>query len=198
MQLIISTQNPGKAAQIAGLLSIPGLKVVSLSQLGVTDDVEETGQTLEENALIKTTFAHEMFGGYCAGEDTGLYIDALNGQPGIHAKRWAGENTSTEGIRDFALKQLEGVSPPKRTATFKTVAVLITPEGNRHVFTGELSGEILVEPRTACTPGMPYAGIFLPDGESRTLSEMSSEELNGISHRGLAFQALRDFLLTQT
>jgi XTP/dITP diphosphohydrolase len=196
MKIIVSTQNPGKAAQIQVLLSIPRLEVVSLFELGILDDVEESGTTLEENAVIKTLFAHEKLGGYCVGEDTGLYIDALNGSPGIYAKRWAGESVTTEGIRNFVLEQLKNVPLKERTATFKTVAILITPDGTRHMFTGEMQGRILQTPRTACQPGLPYSSVFQPTGEDRVLSEMAVAEVNAISHRGVAFQALRNFLLT--
>ena len=195
MRLILSTQNPSKALQIQTLLNIPELEVITLAELDIHDDVEENGTTLEENAAAKALFAYEKIGGYCIGEDTGLYIDTLDGRPGIHAKRWAGENTTTEEIRDFTLEQLRNVPFEKRTATFKTVAVLMTPDGSRHVFNGEKAGHILETPRMECQPAMPYSALVQPLGESRTWVEMSTEEENAISHRGIAIRALRDFLL---
>lgn len=197
MKIILSTQNPSKALQIQTLLNIPGLEVVTLAQIDIHDDVEENGVTLEENATTKALFAHEKIGGYCVGEDTGLYIDALDGMPGIHAKRWAGDNTTTEDIRDYTLLKLQAVPFEKRTAKFVTVVVLITPDGTRHLFEGEKLGHILEVPRMECQPAMPYSALFQPLGESRTWAEMSTEEENAISHRGIAIRALRDFLLKQ-
>jgi XTP/dITP diphosphohydrolase len=194
MRIILSTKNPSKALQIQTLLNDDTFEVVTLADIGIHDDVVEDGDTLEANALKKAQFAFEQTGEYVIAEDSGLYIDALDGRPGVYAARWAGEEASSEEIMNFTLKQLEGVPEEARTATFRTVAIVMTPNGKIEVCTGELAGRMLPTPRTVCQPKMPYSPLFQPLGHDKTWAEMTTEEENDISHRGKAFRQVREML----
>lgn len=194
MEIILSTRNPSKVEQIRAIFSDLPIQVHSLEEAHIFGEVKEDGETLEENAYKKALFAWEASKQWSIADDTGLFIDALKGQPGIHAARWAGENLSTEDIMNFTLNKLNGVIFEERTAYFKTVVCVITPEGSTHFFTGEIRGTVLPKPRTACQPKMPYSAIFQPKGSEKTWSEMSVKEENEISHRGQAFKKVHSFL----
>jgi XTP/dITP diphosphohydrolase len=125
-------------------------------------------------------------------DDTGLFIDALNGAPGIKAARWAGEAATTEEITRHTLKALENAS--NRSATFETVVAMVSPDGKHNFFSGKVRGIILEAPRVPAQPKMPYSPIFVPDGENLVWAEMSVEYENSISHRGKAFRQAREFL----
>lgn len=190
--IILSTRNPSKVNQIKAFFNDLPVNVVTLEEAGVPGEAVEDGTTLEENALKKALFAWEE-GKWSMAEDTGFFIDALNGAPGIYSARWAGEGKATEEIMRFALEQLKDVPPEKRTGTFKTVAVVVAPDGTRTVFEGVVDGSILTEPRGVCQPKMPYSAIFVPDGQDKVWAEMAVEEENRISHRGKAFREVREF-----
>lgn len=162
--------------------------------MGIQGEVVEDGITLEENAYKKAKFASDQSGMWAIADDTGLYIEALDGQPGIHAARWAGDNLTTEEIMRFTLNKLEGVPLEKRSAVFRTVAVVVSPGGQKFLFHGSVSGILLPEPRTACQLNMPYSAIFLPNGSNKVWAEMTVEEENERSHRGIAFRQVRKFL----
>lgn len=194
MKIVLSTRNQSKAGQIKDLLRGLDVEVLTLDEAGVAGQAVEDGQTLEANALSKADFARRQTGEWALADDTGLFIDALGGLPGINAARWAGAGLSTEERMNFALKQMKEVPTGERSATFTTVAALISPQGDRQVFEGSVRGRILTEPRTSCQPDMPYSAIFVPDGDERTWAEMSVDEENAISHRGKAFRQVREFL----
>ena len=197
MEIILSTGNRSKIEQIKAALEDLGIPILSLAEAGVVGEVEEDGSTLEENAFKKAQFVHSQTGKWSMADDTGIFIDALDGEPGIHSARWAGPNATTEQIRDFALQKLSGVPLEKRTATFKTVVVIISPNGEMDSFSGKVRGCLLETPRTPCQPNMPYSGIFVPDGQEKgkekVWAEMSVEEENAISHRGEAFRKVKNF-----
>ncbi len=193
MDVILSTRNQSKIDQITALLSGRGINVLSLEDAGIKGEVVEDGITLEENAYKKAKFASNQSGMWAIADDTGLYIEALDGQPGIHAARWAGD-CSTEEIMGFTLDKLKGVPLENRTAVFQTVAVVVSPDGKKFSFGGSVSGILLPEPRTLCQPNMPYSAIFLPKGSAKVWAEMTVEEENSLSHRGIAFRQVREFL----
>jgi XTP/dITP diphosphohydrolase len=193
MELILSTRNPSKAEQIKTLLRGLPIEVLTLEDMGIVGEAIEDGTTLEENALKKARFAHKHSGQWSIADDTGLFIDALDGAPGIHAARWAGEGKTTEEIMHFTLEKLRHVPPHNRTATFKTVAVAMSPEGKQYNFLGVAKGALLTAPRCAPQLKMPYSALFVPDGQPKVWAEMSTEEENAISHRGKAFFQLRRF-----
>ena len=194
MNIILSTRNRSKVEQIKILFSDLDATVKSLDEAGISGEAVEDGTTLEENALKKAMFAWEQTVGWIMADDTGLFIDALGGQPGIHAARWAGREAKTEDIMNFTLERLRGVPMGKRTATFMTVAVVISPDGDSRVFSGSVSGTLSTEPRTICQIDMPYSAIFIPSGQEKVWAQMSIDEENAISHRGQAFRQVRDFL----
>ncbi len=133
-------------------------------------------------------------GGWVVAEDTGFFIDALGGRPGIYAARWAGDGLTTEEIMHYTLRELKDIPEEARTATFTTVAVLVSPEGVVSVFTGSVLGSLLTSPRTECQPNMPYSALFMPSGTNKVWAEMEVAEENAISHRGKAFRQVRDYL----
>lgn len=196
MDLILSSRNPSKAVQIKELFRGSSYRVLTLSDTGIEGEAVEDGETLEENALKKARYAHERStGAWVMAEDTGIFIDALGGKPGIHSARWLGD-IPTEEITKGTLERLEGATD--RNAVFRTVAVLVSPAGEAHTFVGEAPGVMLDAERTAPQPKMPYSGIFVPDeGGGKCWAEMTTEEENKISHRGKALAQVRRFLESQ-
>ena len=196
MRIILSTRNQSKIVQIAPLFSGLPLVVASLADAGIDGEAVEDGMTLGENALKKARFAREKTDEWALADDTGIFIDALGGAPGIHSARWAGEGKSAEEILAFVLAELSGLPPPRRTATFRTAAALISPDGREAVFNSSVLGVLLEHPRVPCKPMMPYSSIFLPDEFQKVGAEMSMEEQNAASSHGKAFRAAREYLET--
>jgi XTP/dITP diphosphohydrolase len=192
MDLILSTRNQSKANQIKPIFEGLSLRVLTLDEAGIEGEAVEDGTTLGENALKKALYAWERARTWCMSDDTGLYIDALEGRPGIHAARWAGD-VPTEAIMRYTLEKLRHVPLGKRTATFKTAAVVVDPHGDHYTFVGEAPGIILPMPRVQFQPKMPYSGIFQPHGSAKVWAEMSVDEENAVSHRGKAFAQVREF-----
>lgn len=194
MNIILSTTNPSKAEQIKAMFKNPSIKVLTLDEAGILGEAIEDGNTLEENALKKALYAREHSGEtyWTMADDTGIFINALLGEPGVNSARWAGENASTEDIMNFCLKKLEGKSD--RTATFKTVVSLISPDGEQYFFTGEVKGKLIETPKVKPHPKMPYSPLFAPDGTDKVWAEMTVEEENTVSHRGKAFKQVVEFL----
>lgn len=197
MEIVLSTKNKSKTEQIKAFFTGLAVSILSLGEAGITGEAVEDGSTLEENAVKKAAFAAAWAKKWAIADDTGLFIDALDGRPGVHAARWAGKNKSTEEIMHYTLEQLKDVPPEARTATFMTVAALVSPDGEPRVFTGSIRGTLLAHPRTACQPNMPYSAIFVPDGQAKVFAEMTVEEGNAIGHRGQAFRQLREFVAQQ-
>lgn len=192
MDIILSTRNPSKALQIQKIFEGTDIHIKSLDDVGIEGEAVEDGATLEENAAKKAQFAHDRSPGvWTVADDTGLYIAALDGAPGIHAARWAGD-VSTDEITRYTLKRLEGASD--RSAIFRTCVVLISPAGERHVFMGEISGSLLETPRVPAQPKMPYSPLFVPDGETLCWAEMDTAHENRISHRGIAFRKMQAYV----
>lgn len=194
IEIILSTRNPSKVTQIKPIFASMPVAIITLEEAGIEGEVTEDGATLGENAAKKARYAWERSKRWSMADDTGLYITALQGAPGIHAARWAGETATTEEIMNFTLEKLKDVRVGEREAVFKTCAVLFSPDGVTHSFVGEVSGVILRALRVPFQPKMPYSGIFLPDEAQRVWAEMTTDEENAISHRGKAFRALREFL----
>ncbi len=193
-EIILSTRNPGKAEQIKAIFDGSSFIVKTLAEAGIAGDVEETGKTLSENAYLKARFAfeHANQDTFVFADDTGLFIPALNGEPGIKSARWAGEKAKTSEIRDYCLKRLEGTN--NRRAYFKTVVALINPDEEVHYFHGKVWGRIIEQPQGYLEDKMPYATIFMPNWSKRTWAEMTIDEENKVSHRGMAFRMARKSL----
>lgn len=191
IKIILSTKNPSKAEQIKGMFDGLNLEVLTLDEAGIEGEAIEDGNTLEENAFKKAEYAFERneISAWTMADDTGLHIAALNGEPGIHAARWAGEDATTAEITAYTLERLSGFSD--RSAVFETVAALISPTGERFAFRGKCPGALLEAQRVQPQPKMPYSGIFVADGYDKVWSEMTVPEENAVSHRGKAFQQVR-------
>ena len=172
-----------------------GFEILSADEAGVHEDPVEDGATFAENALKKARFVAEKTGELAVADDSGIMIDALAGKPGVYSARWAGEGAGDEGLLKYTLAQLKDVEDGKRGATFHSVVALVSPQGQEQTFEGVLEGHVVVSPRGTPRPKLPYDLIFQPLGFDRTFAQMSDEEKNAISHRGLAFQKLKMFLL---
>lgn len=194
MNIILATRNPSKAEQIKDLFRGLPIAILTLTEAGLEGEATEDGETLQENALKKALFAWERVNPktWLMADDTGIFIHALDNEPGVRSARWAGDTATTEEITQYTLKRLDGIAD--RSATFETVVALITPEGRHHFFDGKIDGKILEAPRTKPQPKMPYSSIFVPDGTEQVWAEMAVERENQISHRGQAFRQAIVFL----
>ena len=191
MKIILSTRNPSKADQIKAMFPSPSIEILTLDEAGIIGEGVEDGTTLQENSLKKALFA-KTEEAWSMADDTGLFIPALNGEPGIRAARWAGDNVSAEEATKYCLIRMNGISD--RRATFETVVALVSPEGKEYFFTGKIDGELLDAPKVKAQPKMPYSPLFMPNGTGKVWAEMTVEEENAISHRGQAFRQVVAFL----
>ncbi len=188
MKIVFATQNENKVAEIQQLMPA-GIEVMSLKSIGCTDDIPETANTLEGNALIKARYIFEKFGLNCFADDTGLEIAVLNGKPGVLSARYAGESKSADANMNLVLKEMKNASD--RTAQFRTVIAAII-EGEELLFEGIVTGKITEE--KSGVKGFGYDPVFLPDGFQQTFAEMNLDEKNIISHRGKAVGKLITWL----
>lgn len=190
-RVVLATANPDKAREVIEILRIASDLEV-LARPADLADVEETGATLEENAELKATFVAKATGLPGLADDTGLFVDALSGAPGVYSARYAGEHASYAENVTKLLSALDGVAPPRR-ARFETAAVLVDADGRRVVTTGTVHGVISTAPRGS--NGFGYDPVFVPDeGAGRTLAELTDDEKHAISHRGRAFRAMVEAL----
>lgn len=187
-KLVFATNNQHKLEEVRAVLA-DKLEIVSLNELGCFDDIPETADTLEGNALIKAQYIYEKFGLDCFADDTGLEVDALGGEPGVYSARYAGEDSNAQNNMHKLLKNLGENS--NRTAHFRTVIALIEGDEIRY-FEGKINGEIAYEPRGDA--GFGYDPIFIPEGYNISFAEIGAEVKNTISHRALAVGKLTEYL----
>ncbi len=188
MKIIFASNNKNKVQEIQN--QVPkSIQIVTLDEIGCTEDIEETGTTIEENAIIKANYITEKYGLPCFADDTGLEIDALNGEPGVYSARYAGEAKNADKNMDLVLEKLSNST--NRKAQFKTV-IALNINNEQHLFTGIVDGDIRSE-KTG-TNGFGYYPIFEPESLGRTFAEMSIDEKNKLSHRGRAVEKLIEFL----
>lgn len=187
-EIVFATNNRHKLDEIQKI-GEGRLRILSLTDIGCHEEIEETGNTLEENALIKARFIKERYGYDCFADDTGLEVKALDGAPGVYSARYAGKNCNPLDNMDKLLKELQGTE--NRTAQFRTVIALII-NNEEHLFDGVIKGKIIEEKRG--TNGFGYDPIFMPDGYAQTFAELGNEVKNSISHRALAMEKLVDFI----
>ena len=190
MDLIFATHNRHKVSEVQAMLPA-GIHVRSLSDLGCDEDIPETADTLQGNALQKAQFVHERYYCNCFADDTGLEIDALDGRPGVYSARYAGEGCSFDDNVRKVLAELENVPLAQRTARFRTVVALIL-DGRTYFFEGKVEGLMTLERHGV--EGFGYDPIFLPEGYGQTFAEMDASEKNRISHRGRAMAKMVGFL----
>lgn len=188
MTICFATNNEHKLKEIRALLGNE-FRLVGLAEVGCNEELAEDQTTLEGNSLQKAEYVFRKTGTSCFADDTGLEVECLNNEPGVFSARYAGEQRSAEDNMNLLLKNL--VTKDNRKARFRTVITLITPEGIRQ-FEGEVHGKIIDQKRG--TEGFGYDPIFLPDGFSKTLGEMTLEEKSAISHRARAFKKLIAYL----
>lgn len=186
--LVFATNNANKLAEIQAMLS-KQYRLQDLKSIGCLVDIPENEETLSGNALAKARYVKEHFGLDCFADDTGLEIDALNGEPGVYSARYAGGEKDANANMDLVLDKL--AQKADRTARFITVIALIM-NGQEYVFEGRVEGKIITEKRGA--QGFGYDPIFMPDGFDVTFAEMGMTEKAEISHRGRAVTKLVEFL----
>ena len=187
-KLVFATNNAHKLVEIRGIIP-EGFQVVGLIDIGCTDDIPETANTLEGNADLKASYVYKNFGSDCFADDTGLEVDALGGKPGVFSARYAGEDGNADRNIEKLLSELQGQE--NRSARFRTVISLII-KGKAVHFEGIVEGAIIHERRGA--DGFGYDPVFLPDGYDKTFAEMDLGLKNSISHRGRAMRKLIEHL----
>ncbi len=187
-KLVFATNNDHKLRELQEILSAE-FELLSLNDIGCTDDIPETGTTLEVNAAQKSFYIWDKYGINCFADDTGLEIEALGNEPGVYSARYAGEGRNAE---DNILKVLEKMkNETNRNARFRCIISLII-NGVEHQFEGVVEGTILAEKHGEA--GFGYDPIFRPNGFSQSFAEMSAKDKNQISHRGRAVMKLVDYL----
>jgi XTP/dITP diphosphohydrolase len=193
MKLVLATANPDKAAEIRAVLLDAGLDVELVPRPDDVPEVDETGDTLEDNARLKAMALCEATGLPAVADDTGLAVDALGGAPGVWSARYAGEGATYADNVAKLLDALRDVAPARRTARFSTVALARWPDGREVAAIGEVEGVIASAARGG--GGFGYDPLFVPvESDGRTFAEMSAGEKHRVSHRGRAFRTLADGL----
>src|SRR6476620_1840381 len=188
MKLVFASANQNKIKEIQ--LAVPeSIQVVSLKDIGCFEEIPETADTIEGNAIQKANYVSENYGYNCFADDTGLEVESLNGEPGVYSARYAGEQKYANDNMDKLLLNLKDKS--NLSAQFKTV-IALNLDGKQILFTGIIKGTIIAE--KIGTNGFGYDPIFVADGYDKTFAELTIEEKSGISHRGIAVKQLVDFL----
>ena len=200
-RLLIATNNPGKVRELRRLLDGCGFELVTPNEAGLALDVEETGMTYEENAVLKARAFANASGILALADDSGIEVDALDGAPGLFSARFGGPGLDDEARTALLLERLSGVPAPRRTARYRAVVALVAPGSSAaspaapaaapQLFEGVQEGSIADAPRG--TGGFGYDPVFLVDGD-RTQAELGAAEKDAISHRGKAVRAARSYL----
>lgn len=188
MQIVFATNNTHKIIEVQALLP-DNIQIISLESIDCSEDIPETADTIEGNAIQKANYITEKYGYNCFADDTGLEVEALNGEPGVYSARYAGAQRNADDNMNLLLEKLQNQT--NRTAQFKTV-IALNLNGKQHLFTGIAAGEITLE--KIGNQGFGYDPIFQPEGFSETFAQLSLAQKGQISHRGKATQALITFL----
>lgn len=184
-RLVLATRNAGKVRELVSLLGPLGVEVASLADYPDLPEIPEEGDTFEANAVFKAREVARLTGETALADDSGLEVDALDGAPGVHSARFAGEPKDDAANNAKLLRLLEGVPPERRTARFRCVVALATPEGEVYTAEGSSEGVILDRPRGE--NGFGYDPLFYVPALGKTFAELDMEVKNRISHRGKAF-----------
>ncbi len=187
LKLVFATNNKNKLKEVKAMLT--NFEVVSLADIGCFDDIPETADTLEGNAILKADYITKKWGYNCFADDTGLEIEALNNAPGVYSARYSGENSNSEKNIKKVLREL--YSKNNRNAQFRT-AIALNIQGNQYIFEGICKGEILTSKQGE--NGFGYDPIFKPEGFLNSFAEMDMKQKGSISHRGKAIRKLVTFL----
>ncbi|PZX94223.1 non-canonical purine NTP pyrophosphatase [Flavobacterium aquariorum] len=188
MKIVFATNNANKIHEIQNMLP-ESIEIIGLESIGCYEEIPETADTIEGNAIMKANYITEKYGYDCFADDTGLEVEALSGEPGVYSARYAGEQKSAEDNMDKLLVNLENSA--NRNAQFKTV-ITLNLKGKQYLFTGIAKGEITLEKKG--NQGFGYDPIFRPEGYQETFAQLSLETKNTISHRGKATKELIAFL----
>lgn len=188
MKLVFATNNLNKLKEVQEMLP-SSIELLSLKDINCFDEIEETESTLEGNAKLKAAYITQKFGYNCFADDTGLEVESLNGKPGVYSARFAGKPSNSENNMEKLLSVLKDLE--NRKAQFRT-SICLNLDGKKFLFEGVCKGEILKEKQGK--KGFGYDPIFKPEGFNRSFAEMTSQEKNKISHRGIAMQKLVSFL----
>lgn len=190
MKLVFASNNLNKILEIRHQLP-PEIELLSLDDIGCHEEIPETAQTIEGNAILKANYVTQKYGYNCFADDTGLEVNALDGAPGVYSARYAGEQKNADDNMAKLLHQLDGNT--NRQARFKTV-IALNLDGQQHLFTGIVEGHITTE--RYGNGGFGYDPVFMPAGKIYTFAQLSLDEKALISHRGRAVSQLIDFLKT--
>ena len=188
MQIVIATRNAHKLREISQILKVDGVEFLSLNDLPECPEVEETGKTFADNALLKAQTAAYHSGCWALSDDSGLEVDALQGRPGVHSARYAGEEADSLKNIQKLLAGLKGLSPEKRTARFVCSIALVSNHNRAYFTEGKIEGMITEQPRGQ--NGFGYDPVFWLPQYEKTMAQLSPEEKNGISHRTLALKKI--------
>lgn len=188
MKLVFASNNPNKIKEIQLLLPNT-IQILSLSDIGCLEEIPETADTIEGNAILKANYVSQKYGYNCFADDTGLEVLSLNGEPGVYSARYAGEQKNANDNMDKLLSNLKDKS--NRDAQFKTV-IALNLNGKQHLFTGIIQGTIIND--KLGNQGFGYDPVFKPKGYQHTFAQLSLQEKAVISHRGLATKQLLEFL----
>ena len=184
MRFVVASTNSGKIKEIKKVLQDTSLEVISMSEAGFNDEIEETGTTFEENALIKAQAVAAKVNAIVMADDSGLEVDALNGAPGVYSARYAGEGANDQDRNRKLLRELSYITDEKRQARFVSAIAVVMPDGKSFVVRGTCEGLIAKEP--SGENGFGYDPLFYMPEFSATMAQISIEEKNKISHRGKA------------
>src|SRR5690606_6676860 len=192
MDICFATNNKKKLEEVRAALEGKGINILSLEDIGCREELAETGNTLDDNAFQKARYVSEHYRVNCFADDTGLEVEALDGEPGVYSGRYAGEPRSDARNIELLLDKLDGVE--NRKAWFRTVIALIL-DGKEYKFEGRAVGTIT--DLQVGSQGFGYDPVFQPEGHEKTFAELSMEEKNAISHRGKAVRQLISFLTSE-
>lgn len=191
-EAIIATHNPGKVKEFKEILEPKGYDVKSLAEIGFTEEIEETGHTFEENAILKAEAVARAVNKMVIADDSGLSIDNLGGRPGVYSARYAGEQKDDQANIDKVLSELKGIEKEQRTARFRCALAVSIPGEETKTVEGHVEGYIAEEPRGEY--GFGYDPIFIVKDKDKTMAEITSDEKNKISHRADALKKLSKLL----
>ncbi len=191
-EAIIATHNPGKVKEFKEILEPKGYDVKSLAEIGFTEEIEETGHTFEENAILKAEAVAKAVNKMVIADDSGLSIDNLGGRPGVYSARYAGEQKDDQANIDKVLSELKGIEKEQRTARFRCALAVSIPGEETKTVEGHVEGYIAEESRGEY--GFGYDQIFIVKDKDKTMAELTSDEKNKISHRADALKKLAKLL----
>ncbi|MBP7058584.1 hypothetical protein KBB06_04570 [Candidatus Gracilibacteria bacterium] len=194
-KLLIATANPGKLHEIKEILDGLDYEMVGLSDLGIKNDFVEEGDSHQEIAMNKALYFHGKSGLVTLADDSGIVVDALKTELGIKTRRWgAGDKATDEEWLKYFMKVMERVPDAQRTARFVCCACIVDESGGSHIFVGQTEGFITRQIEAPIKHGLPLSSVFKPEGHDKVYSALDPKDKNGISHRGKAVKAVREFL----